>query len=83
MPRIKQDELNEARIERSDEVAKQNKLNREFYSPKNIGETKTYKMQIRTSKGETKEKHYSERVYKNGVRKSSLDHLYKDGKKIY
>ena len=69
--------------ERKKEDEKVTKFNDETYKDKNIKDVKVERDKFKDAKGHIKEKVVEHVTYRNGVVKSRLTAVYKDGKLIY
>ena len=69
--------------ERQKEDERVTKLNDDAYKDKNIKSVTTTRDKFKDSSGRTKEKVVEQVTYRNGVVKSRLIGLYKDGRLLY
>jgi hypothetical protein len=69
--------------ERKKEDEKVTKFNDETYKDRNIKDVKTEREKFKDAKGHVKEKVIEHVTYRNGVVKSRLTSVYKDGRVIY
>ena len=77
--RVSKEEL----AERTKEDERVTKVNDDAYKDKNIKKVETTREKFKDAKGKIKEKVVEQVTYHNGVVKSRLIGLYKDGRLIY